>query len=96
MMLIAGAPFLTDFQHTRLLRVSATNQPKFDLAHNTTNICVVKLTDEALDKAKKLLGVHDDIELNPAEQGELQVIVVLGLVRWPWSRRRPTFLIIAD
>ena len=90
MMLIAGAPFLTDFQRTRLLQ-EFQQQTNLNLTSLTTQQIFVlsdTLTDEALDKAKKLLGVHDDIELNPAEQGELQVIVCprFGTIS-PWSSK---------
>ncbi len=90
MTIIAGHPFLTDFQTTKLLNSLSqkTNLTITGLKSQQVYIFSKDLAEHDYKKAVDLLNHGDEIELVKVEQGELQIIVSprFGTIS-PWASK---------
>lgn len=90
MMIIAGKPFLTDFQTQQLLSAFSqkTNLEISSIKSQQVFVLSQSLNDDAYQKALDLLGVTDDIALNQAAADELQVVISprFGTIS-PWASK---------
>lgn len=90
MTIIAGHPFLTDFQTTKLLNTlnQTTDLTITGLTSQQVYIFSKDLAEHDYQKAIDLLNHGDNIELATAQQGELQLIVSprFGTIS-PWASK---------
>ena len=90
MMIIAGKPFLTDFQTQQLLSAFSqkTNLEISAITSQQVFVLSQSLNDDAYQKALDLLGVTKGIALENAAANELQVVVSprFGTIS-PWASK---------
>lgn len=90
MMIIAGKPFLTDFQTQQLLSQfeQKTNLTISSIKSQQVFVLSQSLNEDAYQKALDLLGVTADIALEKSEATELQVVVSprFGTIS-PWASK---------